>query len=228
MKKSKYILCFLISIFLCLTHIYADCTNEEIDKLKDEAENIKITYKHLGKVETEDGPTYNQFEVTIKNIPDDFYVSLLNGTLKYTPTDGTITDIYNSGTWNFEFYSNKCQQKIDEIKVKIPRFNLYSLDPLCEGIDGNDFPLCGKYYDYDVSYESFKQQVNHYRATYKIGIENPNKESNDNSKLGKILNTVLNFIKTYQLYFIIALLLIIIIIIASIVIIKRKKRGVLQ
>lgn len=43
---------------------------------------------------------------------------------------------------------------------------MYSLDPLCEGIDGRDFPLCGKYYEPRVSYADFEKRVKSYIATH--------------------------------------------------------------
>lgn len=227
MKNIKYILFAIIFLSLNIFNVKASCTEEELSNLKLEADKIKITYKHMGKVEYEEYTAYNIFEVTVKNLHNDLYINIteLEENIKIYPINGEgKTKIYN-GNWNFYVYSNKCNTKIDTIKVFIPRFNTYSLDPLCEGIDGEDFPLCGKYYEYDISYASFKDRVTHYRNTHNID----NKNTIDNENNDKIiLKELLNYITKYRIYIIIPLTFLLIILIAIIIINKRKKRGVLK
>jgi len=228
MNRSKYLIFFLVVLIMSFSSVYASCTNEEINNLKQEVNNVKITYKHLKDYEIDGETTNNHFEVTIKNLPGDIYISLLDGNIKYTNIEEEIKDIYTSGTWNFEFYSNKCNIKINEIKVKLPKYNPYSEEPLCEGIDGNDFPLCGKYYDYNVNYDSFETQVKHYRATHKI--EETKQDDNIKNKINieEIINKIIDFIKTNYLYLIVVLVVVILITIIIIIVKKRKKRGVLK
>lgn len=226
MKNIKYIIYAVVFLFLNIFYVNASCTDMEINTLKELASDIKISYKHLGMVETDDLVDYNSFEVKVKNIPDDLYISLFNGTTVLTPVDGEIVEIFNNGTWNFEIYSSKCEKKITEIDVFIPRFNIYSFDPLCEGIDGEDFPLCGKYYEYDVSYESFRERVNYYRATHKIDdVDNNDTEKNT---FELILDNLLDYIVKYRLYIVITLVVILIALNLIILIKRKKKRGVLE
>lgn len=95
---------------------------------------------------------------------------------KLVPTDGKITQILSNGKWTIKIYSDKCDNVIDTITFRLPKFNIYSLDPLCKNIDGEKFPLCGKYYEYEVSYDSFKERVEHYRKTYNIDNNSDNKQ----------------------------------------------------
>lgn len=228
MKNIKYIIFTLLISFISIFHVNASCTDEEITSLKELANDIKITYKHLGKIEDEEGIYYNIFEVNIKNIDDDFYILYLNDTEKLVATDGKITKNFNNGTWKFNIYSNKCGIKITDIDVYIPRFNTYSLDPLCEGIDGNDFPLCGKYYEYDVSYDNFVDRVNYYRSIHDID-ENINDEKKDEKNLiSLVYDSILNFFINYKLYIIISIAILLIVIVLFIIIRKRKKRGILE
>lgn len=225
MKNIKYILFSTIFLFLNILNVEASCTNNDIKNLKDLAEDIKITYKHKGKVETEEGAFYNIFDVRVKNVPDDFYVSLYDGTVKLEPIDGEILEEFNNGTWYFDIYSNKCNERITQIKVFIPRFNVYSLDPLCEGIDGDDFSLCGKYYEYDVSYDDFVTRVNDYRNRHNIDSDNTSINDNDNNNIfGKILDVIL----IYKNYILIALGILLTILLIIMVINRKKKRGVLE
>ena len=228
MINTKYIILTLLIFFISIFHVNASCTDEEIISLKELADDIKITYKHLGKIENEEGVYYNIFEVNITNIDNDFYILYLNNTEKLVATDGKITKNFNNGTWKFNIYSNKCGIKITDIDVYIPRFNTYSLDPLCDGIDGNNFPLCGKYYEYDVSYDNFVNRVNSYRSIHDID-ENINDEKKDEKNLFSLVyDSILNFFKNYKLYIIISIVLLLITIILLAVIKKRKKRGVLE
>lgn len=226
MKNVKYLLFMFMILFFNIFNANASCTLEEIEDLKELTDDIKISYKHLGKVEyEEDLISYNEFEVKVKNLSDDLYISLFNGSVKLIPSNGVATEVFSSGTWNFEVYSNKCEEKIDEIKVFLPKFNMFSLDPLCEGIDGDDFALCGKYYEYDVSYDNFKKRVEYYRAIHKIDTIDEN-DYKDNIKV--IFDKTINFILDYMFYFVGGLLILLIIIIVLLVIKKRKKRGVLK
>ena len=227
MKCIKYI---IFTILILLTNIFiidASCTEEEISNLKKEVEKIKITYKHMGKVEYEEYTAYNIFEVTVKNLTEDFYIKIteLEEEIKVFPTNGEgKLKIYN-GSWNFYVYSNKCDTKLDTIKVVIPRFNEYSLDPLCEGIDGEDFPLCGKYYEYNVSYSNFKERVTYYRDTHNIKKEDINRENKNNNNY---IEYLISYLLNYRLYIIIGLIAILLILIPIIVYKRTKKRGVLQ
>lgn len=229
MKNIKYILITILFLFLNVFYVDASCTDEEIDVLKDLADDIKITYKHKGKVETEDGVFYSLFDVTVKNIDNDMYISVIDSNMVLTPVDGEIVETFNNGTWYFDIYSNKCEEKIDTVKVFIPRFNMYSLDPLCEGIDGDDFALCGKYYEYDVEYDNFVARVNHYRVTHNVS-DNTDKKNDDEkqSDIKVLFNNLLDYIIQYRLYIVISLIVILIILIIVIVINRRRKRGVLQ
>lgn len=227
MKNIKYILFTILFLFLNIFHVQATCTNEEISLLRKESDKIKITYKHLGKIETDEGVYYNSFDVTIKNIPTDFYVVLEGLGTKYTPADNTVKETFDSGTWIFEFYSNKCEKKISTVKVKLPIFNVYSLDPLCEGIDGDDFSLCGKYYEYNVSYENFKERVTHYRLTHKID-DKKNEPIEEKNSTEKIFAEIVSFLNNNLLYIAVSLVIFIVILITIIIMKNRKKRGVLK
>ena len=199
MKKIKYLIFTLIFISLSVSYVSASCTSEELSKLKAEASKIKVTYKHLGKIEYEDGDvTYSLFDVTMKNIP---------------------------GKWQLEVYSNKCEEMVGVINVELPKFNTYSLDPLCEGIDESEVPLCGKYYEYDVSYERFKETVSAYRDNHMINNEETDDEKENFSK---VFNKISKFIVKYKLYFITFSIIIILTPIIIKLFKKKKKRGVLE
>lgn len=224
MKNIKYLVFIFILLFVNIFYVHASCTGEEINLLKNEAKNIKITYKHLGLVEEFDGEShYNSFDVTIKNIDDDFYLSIFEGENgKLNSKDGIIKLTLDTGNWSLKVYSEKCDSLVEKINFRLPRFNIYSLDSLCEGIDGNDFKLCGKYYETYVPYGEFVSRVNNYRATHNV-----NKGESIDTK-ETMFDTFVNFVAENKLYFIITAILFLSGAFIIIVIRKRKKRGVLE
>ena len=228
MKNIKYILFTLLFLFFNVICVNASCTDEELLELKNLADDINITYKHLGKVENDEGIFYNRFDITVKNIPDDFYILTLDNTIKMVPSNKTIKKMFNNGTWYFDIYSNKCDEKISVIKVYIPKFNKYSLDPLCEGVDGDKFPLCGKYYEYtdDITPTEFQERVKHYRLIYNIKQNDTDLSEENNFKV--VFNNVFNFVSEYRIYFLIVLLCLFISTIVVIIVRRSKKRGVLE
>jgi len=143
---------------------------------------------------------------------------------KLVPTDGKITQILSNGKWAIKIYSDKCDNVIDTITFRLPKFNIYSLDPLCKNIDGEKFPLCGKYYEYEVSYDSFKERVEHYRKTYNIDNNSDNKQVQKSN----FFDTILDYIKSNVIYIVGGLVCVLFILIIVLVIRKKKNRGVLS
>lgn len=230
MKQIKYILFSFLIIFLSIPSVNAQCTNEELNELKKEATKIRVTYKHLGSKVDEEGTIVDyMFDLTFSNLTNDMYVRLDNESEEWKEINNNKIVINNiaTGKYKFSIYSNTCQNKIGDINVKIPRFNSYSLDPLCDGIDGEDFSLCAKYLDYQPTYETFVKKVEEYKKTHDIKKED-NNTKRDNISLEQILNSVLRFITKNQLYIIIGLSLLLILLIVLIIIKRIKKRGVLE
>ncbi len=226
MKKNKYLLFTIMILFLNISYVNAECSDEELNQITKEIDKIEITYKHLGEVTKEDGSkVYNEFLVTAKNIPENVYVHL--SPMTEENFDETTEDLkikLTTGTWYYNMYSSKCETVVDTITVKLPTFNIYSLDPLCEGIDGEDFKYCGKYYEYQIDRETFERKVKAYRIEHKIGQEDTTKVEKENNFFPKILD----ILKDNYLYILGVLGVLLIITIIIIIISKKKKRKILQ
>lgn len=226
MKKSIYQLIVLIILLLNIPHIKADCTTEEIKELKKETKQIKIVYEHIDNATTEDGDTdYNKFSVDVINIPNNYYIMVNDGlNYKSEPQNNKVNMTLSNGSWVVDIYSNKCESRVDAIKFKLPRFNKYSLDPLCKGVDGEKFPLCGKYYEYEVSYDSFKQRVENYRITNNI----KDSDNSDTKKQDNYIELIMEYLNKYKLYVISSIGVIILVLVIVFAIKKRRNRGVLK
>ncbi|MGN1342506.1 MAG: hypothetical protein ACI4VL_04710 [Bacilli bacterium] len=226
MKKNKYLLFAIMILFLNISYVNAECSDEELNQIIKEIDKIEITYKHLGEVTKEDGSkVYNQFLVTAKNIPENVYVHL--SPMTEENFDETTEDLkikLTTGTWYYNMYSSKCETVVDTITVKLPTFNIYSLDPLCEGVDGEDFKYCGKYYEYQIDRETFERKVKAYRIEHKIGQEDTTKVEKENNFFQKILD----ILKDNYLYILGVLGVLLLTILTIIIISKKKKRKILQ
>ena len=229
MKNIKYIVFSFIFFLFNIFYVDASCTNEEIESLKELAKDIEITYKHKGIYEIDNEYVdYYSFDIIVKNISDEFRVMYNYDTEELEVNNGISNLILSNGNWNFSVYSKRCDEKVYDIQFFLPRFNVYSLDPLCEGIDGNDFALCGKYYEYDVEYDDFVKRINNYRSTLKDNSVDNVAEDKTNINIDIIINSLLNFITNYRLYIVITLVTILVILITIIIFKRKKRRGVLE
>ena len=229
MKKIKYILFTFLILSLSILSVNAECTKEEINILKQEANKIKVTYKHLGSnVDAEGTVVDYMFSLTFSNINDDMYIRIddYNEEWKEVNDNKIIINKIATGKYRFSIYSNSCQEKIGDISVKLPKFNSYSLDPLCEGINTDEFPLCSKYLEYQPSYETFVKKLEEYKKTHEIKTDDNNIAKDNTFTI--ILNKIINFITKYQIYITSVLTIILIVLVILIINSKKKKRGVLE
>ena len=225
MKKKNFIITIIL-LCLFINHVSASCNTEELNTLKQQVSKVKITYQHLGAITKEDGSvTYDEFLVTTKNIPEDIYIHLYPMTSqKFEDSEEGLNIKLTTGNWEYNFYSSKCDTYIDTLKINLPKFNIYSLDPLCNDIDSKEFKLCSKYYEYDVSREDFEQRINAYRKAH---IQE-NKKTEAEQKTSNIINLVMNFISKYNNYILISLAIILFILVLISYITRKKNKKILQ
>lgn len=228
MKKIIRLIFIIMLFSLLINYVYADCTNEEISSLKKEAEKIRVTYKHLGAVEAE-GKTmeYNHFNLTFNNLSDDMYLKDDYGNIIENNFDfNYISFETQTGKYKYYIYSKNCGSILKIINVNLPRFNIYSLDPLCDGINSEDFALCGKYLEYDVSYDFFEKKVNDYRNA--LINEKGTDEIDEKRNISYYFNYLFSYILKYYIYFILAFIFVLIFIIFIFFVRRKKNRGVLK
>lgn len=229
MKKIKYILFTILILILSTLSANAECTKEKLNTLKQEANKIKVTYKHLGSNVDDEGTVVDYlFKLTFNNVTEDMYIRNddYNEEWNEKKDNKIIIDKIATGKYSFSVYSNSCQEKIGTINVKLPKFNSYSLDPLCDGINTDEFPLCSKYSEYQPRYEIFVKKIEEYKKTHEIKTDNNNIAKDNTFTI--ILNKITNFITKYQIYIISALTIILIVLVILIISSKKKKRGVLE
>lgn len=231
MKKKIFA---IITIFLFMPQVSATCDENKLKELKELAKNIEIT-TGLASEDEEYVPnrdyTVNDYGETVPQGSTQIIISGMSKEFNIVDETYERTFIYDDfkdnalilnnelhGYRTFKVYSPECNQEIRSIYVKVPRYNEYSTDPLCEGIDGKDLAICGTWYDKEVDYETFKSMVEDYKKML-ANNEKENKEENT------FINKIVTFVKEYYLYIIGGIVLITVV---SVIIIIRRKRSVLE
>lgn len=198
MGKKKYL--FLI-IFLFLFNIHnikaETCDKQDIERLKQIANNITYTYEYIG-----DKYNYQLYNVTFYNLTDEIYIR--QGNFNYFENDLTIDT--ESGNNKFEVYAYNCfEKRVSTININLPKFNEYSQSSECEEIGKDNLDICYEWYQGNLTYDQFINEIDNY-----------NQKHNNDKDIIKIL-------KDNYLYVIAGGVILLIIII--LLIIHRKKKN---
>lgn len=211
MSKKIYLLS-LFSLFLLLPHTsYADCTKEEIEHFKEIEDEYKVTYEfnkdtkdytikfHSSEPSKYDFGIYDANNLNCKDL-----------NLEEYECDNVKPGEYKVGIFSL---NESCDIPMKNITLKLPKYNDFSKDELCEGIE--EFVLCQETYDKDITYEEFVSRTNTYKRT-KRKEETKEKESE-----GKIKE----YLENNSLQIIIALISSILVILIIILVTKSIKKS---
>jgi len=216
---------FLIITFMCsINYVYADCSSEDIKKYKTQVENVEITYMVREPELGEFGMINGIIDLIIQNLPEGFYIysSYYDSNYYVSDWEDGIIYMYDHlyGNYSFDIYSEFCpSKKVKSIQFKVPRYNPYSEDELCNDITEGALDVCEPWYDYDLDYDTFVQKVEEYKNKH---IPKPEEKPNWFTQL---LNDIMIFASTYSIYIMSGIVVLVIII--TMVIINRK-RGRLE
>lgn len=219
MNKKKYIAFPLMLSLLCINNVYADCIQEEIDEFKKIKDDYKVTYKF--NKETKD------YTLLFDNpSPDLFdYIIYIEGNIKCEDINQTRTEsaCYNIPIDEYKIevvgITESCKDVFKTIALKLPKYNNYSEDPICEGIE--EFVLCQPTYDKEIDYDTFVSRVNTYKKSKnKENIDEPTTKKEANS-----IEKIVQYIQENLINVIIITVFIILITISIIVTYKSSKKS---
>jgi hypothetical protein len=179
-KKIMLIIIFYIIFVPLNINAEEKCNLDELNKLKNTANLSEIKYKYIKDfVATEEEEQYgpiiepkNRFLISINNLSEDYYiVSIADGFYitydksREVPNVQNIRSYVGGSNLVFDFYasenSNCPNVKLKSSYVKLPKYNIYSENKLCNGIE--DFYLCNKWYSGNIIDEkSFISDTNEY------------------------------------------------------------------
>lgn len=192
--KKRYIILAIILLIFSTTKTYASCTQEELNEFKKIENEYKVTYEFNS--DTKD------YIVTLHKPKSEPYTYLFDEKLNTNDNvRGTEESIIVSkvmpGEYVFKIYKydDNCDDTLKTIEIKLPKYNAYFGDPLCEGIE--EFYLCQQFYDKYIDRATFESRID----TYKKTKEEQNKQNtmiedskNENKILEYIQNNILQTI----------------------------------
>ena len=212
---------FCISLFVFgLSTVYCDCTDSDVEQYKKEASSINVSYKRdKDAMDVFDAPIYDAYIVTIKNLYDNYYIEDSKSEIRIgkdylyegeTAENNTyVSDAIASGVNKLKVYHNGCSTVIKTIELKLPVYNIYNDDPLCDNVDKSKTKICDKWLEDSINYEQFYTEVSKYKK------ENENKN---------FVSSILDFFKNNYITVIVAVLIFVVIVVLTSVI--KKKRPV--
>ena len=217
MEKYKYLLLTLFIPLLLPTTIYAECTEEEIAHFKEIENQYTVT--------DEFDANSKKYTLNIKNPDFKQYIydstaitKYMNNITKISDSEIKINNV-DAGEYTFVVRSmnDSCDKILKSISINLAKYNNYSEDPLCDGIE--EFVLCQPTYDKVIDYDTFVARVKLYK-------ENKEKEENAKPKQEeKEENKVVKYIKDNLFQTIIIIVFIIIVSITAILTIRSAKQS---
>ena len=217
MRKKKLIF-FGMLLLLIGTPVYADtCSVTDKINLKKIAGFIDITYYPY------DEGNETKFYLIISN-SDKFYVKSDSDILVNADRNGNYNEIrisnLNPGqSYTFYFYAVESDCYGTEIykkTISLPKYNKFYNDPVCNGKE--EFYLCNKWKEHNLSYEEFVRNVNEYEKKEKEVIDVKKEDVKD---FWSILLQI--YLKYYW-----AILIPIIIILIIVIVFLRKKDDLIK
>lgn len=215
MNLNKYITFTILLFLLCITSTYAACTQEELNDFKKIEQDYKVTY---------------EFDKNTKDYRVTFYIPYiekyvyeidqninLENAVASTGKSFTVSGI-KTGDYRIEVVGTTvaCNDTLKEIILKLPKYNVYSEDPLCAGIE--EFVLCQPTYDKDIDYDTFVSRVNTYKKSKTEKLDEKPKEEPQE-------NVIIEYIKDNLIQIIIITIFIILVTITIIVTAKSIRKS---
>ena len=222
MKKNKYIILTLMMFGLQTQHISAACTQEELNEFKKNEDTYIMKYEYDKSTEK-----YNIY-IEGKNNQLYNYIIYTDNAFECEETqDNRIKcHSFEPGNYKIEILGQTatCDSVLKRKTLKIPKYNKYSEDPLCEGIE--EFVLCNPAYSKDLEYETFVSRVETYKKNH--ASTKPTEEQKKPTGLTKVedfIDKIIDYVKENWIEITIVVVFIILVLITAIAKIKSIRKS---
>ncbi len=127
----KKILFTLILSLIMVPNIFAmeECSQEKINNLREELQNISIDYEIMSEGSTftnritgEEIDVSNKVKLTLSNVPDDTYLSITSKG-NYVVAPFNMYAFLDGGVYDFSFYNEDCEEPVYTYQVKVPSYD---------------------------------------------------------------------------------------------------------
>ena len=210
---KKIFLFIILLLIICFNNsVNAECNYEYQAKLNDLAGLVTSEYQLYEKIEEYYDEGFGENvkisswygKIYIYNVTDELYIEVKNLGKFYSTDDDTIiidtgiTDDIKEYQINIMAVDGTCDNNpIRTIYENIPRFNAYSTYPQC--LENPDYYYCNKFVFLDkITQNEFLSGINNYAK----------REDNVKDEDISWINNILNFLKNYYVFIIIAIILI--------------------
>ena len=135
--KLKYVLVTFLMYILLIPNVHAtDCDKNDRLNKKEIANNVEIT---ATLVKDKNGKDTGNYNLTIKGLDEKFHLEEITTGQSYSSdnfVNGTLTiNNLESGNYRFKIYYDICANELlKTIKYRLPKYNHYANNSLCEGI----------------------------------------------------------------------------------------------
>lgn len=208
--KRIFILIIIASLLVFPNRIKAECSDSEMIRLSNIANNINVSY------------TYDEIKKTFNlkfvNLTSEVILRDNSNSKNYNINGELTISNYLSGRYKFNIYNNSkmCESEILITKyIELPYLNRYYMNKKCKGIE--DYSYCNKWINTQLSFERWNENVD----LYLNNLKETKKEIKENkdSIFDKIRKTIVDIYSNY--YYIVLPVMIGVLII--IIIVKRRK-----
>ncbi len=193
MKQLKYILIFIILVFIPNIVKADDCSVTNTSRLKKIASNITTKYDYVENLPATGYGSVN-FTATISNVISDIYIMKVDdydnqlGTLYYGDSNNqvAISGLSEGTSYHFLAFGNidnGCKGTlVYEFYVTTPNYNKYYTNTLCKKVP--DYKFCQKWVNTNLTEEEFTKNINEYIKSLEVE-ETPTEDetSEDNNQL---------------------------------------------
>jgi len=222
MKKIRYTILTIVTFLACITNTYAACTQEEKDAFKRVEDKYTIKY--------EIDRTTKKYTLYLERAKPDKYefVIYTDESIKCEDVSDTLSKCYPFASGEHEFsvagQTESCNDILKTTIIKLPKYNTYADDPLCQGIE--EFVLCNPVYDKEIDRESFESRVATYKKNkLKNELENEKSKNEKDNQNNEYITKILDYIKENMVQIIIIIVFIILVVITLIVTAKSIRKS---
>jgi len=198
MKRIIFSILVIFILFFNSTVNADTCDTNDINRLKEIAKNVDISYEHNVYVDPDDeeGFMASVYTVSVVGITDELYIVDDGGNRYYSKDaeEGVIYINTSDGRRNYYLISLNCTDDVLYTKtLNLPYFNFNSLSDECKKEEFKDLDICAKFID------DKKDIIQRNEFEEKIELEQEK----------SFFDKTLNFIKNNSLLLLISLIVVI-------------------
>lgn len=210
MKKIKYLIVFIIISFISINVKAVNCSTDELNNLKELANNVEIIYDYQIEEDKENKQIDVYYTIQVLNMNEDLQFRFD----KKTPT--TVSEITNNSYREgekltvslYSYTEESCTNDLlRTLEVDFPYYNSYYYYNKDKCNTNPNFKYCQEFmYTYDKTFDEIDKLFNDYLNGDSSNNINNNTENN------------------YLIYIAISAIFVVLITVIIIIIIKRKKK----